>query len=163
VIALRTFVYLREGFSLQKVRDAIGRLPLEDTIHISQYRLGLAGDTIVWIDENDERFGMDLLVSPRAGRIVAVMSEVVRPFTNVQREKVVDLFRPRPRLAVNPEVRGGYPVIAGTRIPFDQISTLVEDGVPPEEIRQFYPGVTKAAARDAQTFAAYVERLKAAS
>jgi uncharacterized protein (DUF433 family)/DNA-binding transcriptional MerR regulator len=162
VVALRTFVYLREGFSLQKVRKALEQLP-SDVDHISTCRLLIVGKSIVLARDDEEHFGLDLLEAPGQERMVAVMRDVVKPFPTRTGETVVDLYRPRPRLAVDPDVRSGYPVIAGTRIPFDQVSTLVADGVPPSEVKQFYPGVSSPAARDAFSFAEYVAVLKAAS
>jgi uncharacterized protein (DUF433 family) len=73
---------------------------------------------------------------------------------------VVDLMRPRPNIEVDPDVQGGYPVIKGTRVEFDLVASLVEDGVKPEEISAFYPAVTPAAARDAAAFANIVESYK---
>lgn len=48
-------------------------------------------------------------------------------------------------------------MITGTRVPFDAVSDLMEDGVPAERISDYYPGVTSAAARDAALFAIYVD------
>lgn len=37
------------------------------------------------------------------------------------------------------------------------VATLVRDGVPPDQIGEFYPGVTAEAARDAADFSEYVD------
>lgn len=162
VVALRTFTYLREGFSLQKIRRAIDNLrEIGNREHLSQYRLISLGDSILLAE--DEAHATDLLHSPAAGRMVAVLGEVVKPFRNRIGERVVDLYRPRRHLEVDPETRGGFPVIEQTRIPYDQVSTLVADGVPPSAVAEFYPGVTAAAARDALGFAGYVARLREAA
>lgn len=42
----------------------------------------------------------------------------------------------------NPEILGGIPVIAGTRIPVEQILFLLNDGYPVEGIHELYPHVT---------------------
>jgi uncharacterized protein (DUF433 family) len=161
VVALRTFTYLREGFSLQKIRRAIDNLrEIGNREHLSQYRLISVGDSILLAE--DEAHATDLLRSPTPGRMVAVLGEVVKPFRNRTGERVVDLYRPR-HLEVDPETRGGFPVIEQTRIPYDQVSTLVADGVPPSAVAEFYPGVTAAAARDALSFAGYVDRLREAA
>ncbi|MBB5852106.1 uncharacterized protein (DUF433 family) [Amycolatopsis umgeniensis] len=48
---------------------------------------------------------------------------------------------------------GGWPTIKGTRIPYDTIAQLVEDGdVGVEDVRHYSPGVTPDAARDALDF-----------
>ncbi len=51
------------------------------------------------------------------------------------------LLRPRENLQVGPAVRGGEPVIVGTRIPSAEVAALLADGVTPERIADFYPGV----------------------
>jgi hypothetical protein len=48
-------------------------------------------------------------------------------------------------------------VIAGTRIPYDEVAALLRDGVAPEDIGEFFPQVSPAAARDAYDFASYVD------
>jgi uncharacterized protein (DUF433 family) len=73
---------------------------------------------------------------------------------------VVPLHRPTAGLAVNPEVRGGYPVIEGTRVPYDVVATLVDDGVAAEDIAGFYPSVGVAGARGAVAFARYVDEYR---
>lgn len=42
----------------------------------------------------------------------------------------------------NPEILGGKPVIAGTRIPVDQILFLLNEGFPIEAIHELYPHVS---------------------
>lgn len=164
VVALRTVVYLREESSLQKIRRAIDNLrDLGSLDHLSEYRLIADGDSIVVAHDDEESLSTDLVESPGQIRLIAQFSDVVRPFANPQGENVVDLYRPRPRLRVHPEVRGGFPVIKDTRIPFDQVASLVADGVAPAEIRDYYPGVSATAASDAHDFGLYVRRLEAAS
>jgi uncharacterized protein (DUF433 family) len=46
----------------------------------------------------------------------------------------------------------------GTRIPATGVAALLRDGVPPERIGDYYPGVTPEAARDAADFADHVGR-----
>ncbi len=60
-------------------------------------------------------------------------------------------------VAVDPGVRGGEPVIAGTRIPYDEVAALFRDGAGAEEVDEFFPQVSPAAARDAYDFASYVD------
>jgi uncharacterized protein (DUF433 family) len=48
-------------------------------------------------------------------------------------------------------------VISGTRIPYEDVASLIRDGVEAEDIREFYPHVTAEAARDAYDFASYVD------
>lgn len=70
---------------------------------------------------------------------------------------VPHLLRPKQYVSVDPETQGGQPVITGTRVPFDAVAELVEDGIPPEKIADYCPGVTAEAARDAVSFALYVD------
>ena len=43
----------------------------------------------------------------------------------------------------NPKILGGKPVIAGTRIPVDQILFLLKEGFTVEEINEEYPQLNK--------------------
>jgi uncharacterized protein (DUF433 family)/DNA-binding transcriptional MerR regulator len=153
VVALRTFVYLRERESLQLIRGAIGKLrDLGNREHLSKYCLVADGKRIVLVDNEDV---IDLTNHP--GHLVAAfMRDVYAPFRNMQGAEVVDLLRPRELVAVDPGLHGGYPVIAGTRIQFDLVASLIEDGVPPHEVVDFYPSVSADGARDAASFSALV-------
>jgi uncharacterized protein (DUF433 family) len=82
--------------------------------------------------------------------------EVLQPFY-VQGRKIPALLEPREHVQVDPGVRGGEPVIAGTRIPYDEVAALLRDGVAAEDIGEFFPEVSPAAARDAYDFASYVD------
>jgi len=156
VLALRTFVYLREGASLQSIRKAVGNLrDLGNLAHLATYALRPDEGRIVLIEHSGDV--MDLTEAPGHYLIAATMGEVFGQFVNMQGIEVVDLRRPRPHLAVDPDTHGGYPVIAGTRLQFDLVAALVEDGVPPIEVRDFYPSVTAAAAADAADFGRLVQ------
>ena len=154
VVALRTFVKIREEHPLHLIRQAVANLEeLGNVDHIASLTLGLAPDgTIVWHTE-------DAFVSlSKRGQLglVAVMSEVFKPFATAAGNRVVDLRRPREHLSVDPEVLSGYPVIVGTRVGFDTVASLVDDGVAPEDVRRFYRSVSADAATDASKFQALV-------
>jgi uncharacterized protein (DUF433 family) len=158
IVALRTCVYLREQTSLQKIRKAIASLrELGETRHVSEYKLvsQQGGRTIVLVHA-DGRGGTDLVSRPGQQVVVVEMSDVLRQFP-LDDVEVPPLLAPRPRLVVDPEVRGGHPVIKGTRVPFEVVADLVRDNVPLNKIRDFYPSVTALAARDAADFADYVD------
>ncbi|MGW0806602.1 DUF433 domain-containing protein [Nonomuraea sp. NPDC002799] len=70
---------------------------------------------------------------------------------------IPDLLRPREHVTVDPAVRGGIPVIEGTRVPYDEVAALLRDGVPAERIADYFPSVTASAALDAMDFADYVD------
>lgn len=99
---------------------------------------------------------MDLTRSP-GQQVIAQMVDILAAFHGSQDREVVPLYRPKPRVAVDPEIRDGYPMIAGTRVPYDLIASLLEDGVNAEEVAGFYPAVSPDAARGALAFARYVD------
>jgi uncharacterized protein (DUF433 family) len=153
VVALRTCVFLREAYPLQKIRKAIANLRgLGEEEHLSRYRLVGEGKSIVVVTDEE---AVDLVERP-GQRVVAVMFDILQPFRSRTGTEVPALFHPRSRITVDPDVRGGYPVVSGTRVPYDLVAGLVEDGVPAEEISCFYPSVDAAAAHDAADFAKYV-------
>jgi uncharacterized protein (DUF433 family) len=154
LIALRSCVFLRKSASLQKIRKAVGTLrDLGEGEHLSQYTLASDGDTIMLLEGGD---ATDLVRKP-GQRVLAVLSDVFEPFAVREGVVVPRLFRPRQRLEVDPETRGGVPVVSGTRVPYDVVAGLVRDGVAPENIKDYYPAVSAEAARDAADFALYVD------
>lgn len=161
IIALRTFVYLREELPLQRIRKAVGNLrELGNTDHLSSYRLYSDGKSVLWSEDEDERGLVDLYERPGQYRMKAVMRDILKPFKNRQGEQVVDLLHPRLHVQVDPEIKGGYPVVRNTRIPYDLVGGLVADGLPVDEVAYFYPPVDAEAARDAYDFYVYVERIR---
>ena len=57
-----------------------------------------------------------------------------------------------PRVSVDPDVQGGYPVIAGTRVPVDAVAGLWEDGFGIEDILEEYPDLTVEDVEDALAY-----------
>jgi uncharacterized protein (DUF433 family)/DNA-binding transcriptional MerR regulator len=55
-------------------------------------------------------------------------------------------------IEVDTDIQGGSPVLRGTRIPTRLIGELLEEGLPPAQIRQLYPTVTPAGITAAQEF-----------
>lgn len=163
LLALRTFVYLRGETSLQKIRRAAQSLEnLGDQDHLSAYELHVFGDTIVWVDpragERGRRY-VDLVKQPGQEHLSLIMEQILDPF-RTERGKVLALRSPFARISVDPAVLGGFPVVAGTRVPYDLVAGLVRDGVPAGEVRAFYPSVDAAGALDAEAFASYVDRYR---
>ena len=154
VIALRTCVRLRQEASLQAIRRALDALRMDLGLrdHLSAYRLVTDGSTIYFADYDH---AVDL-VRQRGNLVIHEFVEVLQPFY-VQGRQIPALLEPRPHVRVDPAVRGGEPVIAGTRIPYDEVAALVRDGIPAEDVRDFYPQVSAEAANDAYDFAAYVD------
>ena len=157
VVALRTFVYLRaKNVSLQRVRKAVENLrKMGELDHLSTYSLVAIGKDVVWRVSDTE--AVDLTGSPGQG-LIAQMVDIIAGFTGPRDREVVPLIYPKPGVKVDKEVRGGYPVIEGTRIPFNLVASLVEDGVSPEDISNFYPAVDGSAARGATEFSSYVKK-----
>lgn len=158
LVALRTFVYLRDDLSLQRIRRALRTLKsIGKTEHLSKYRLVAQSKRSIVLVEDTGKEAIELVEHPAQYVAVVKLGDVMRsfPLDNIE---VPDLARPRDEIAVEPEVRRGFPVVRGTRIAYDLVAELVRDGVPPEEIKNYYAGVSTAAARDAASFASYVDR-----
>lgn len=154
LLALRTCVYLRRRISLQRIRTAIGNLrSLGEQEHLSSYHLVSAKDSVQLVTGDG---AIDLVKRPGQYQVLVVMGDVLEPFPVRSGVVVPALFQPRDRITVDPETKGGTPVISGTRVPYDAVADLMEDGVSAEEIATYYPSVTPSAARDARDFALYV-------
>ena len=157
VLALRTCVHLRELASLQRIRSAVSNLrDLGDRDHLASYTIASdAGGDIQLVTHSQ---ATDLTGRPGQGKLFALdISEVIESFSPRAGVLVPDLFRPRANVEVDPELQGGFPVITGTRVPYDVVAGLVSDGVPPEKVSDYYPAVSATAARDAIDFARYVD------
>lgn len=154
VVALRTCAFMRKDSSLQRIRQAIGNLrDLGELEHLSGYKLVAAHGSIVLVTSDS---AIDLVKQP-GQFVMAEMSDVLRPFVTKSRIQVPALFHPRTHIEVDPEIRLGHPVIAGTRVPYESVAGLVADGVPVSSIEQYYPSVDAEAAQDALDFAVYVD------
>jgi uncharacterized protein (DUF433 family) len=146
-------VRLRQETSLQKIRRALNTLreDLGEREHLSSYVL-VAGPDTIYLAAPDH--AVDLI---KGGHVVIhQMVDVLAPFYQDGR-KIPDLLAPREHVAVDESVRGGEPVIQGTRIPASDVAALVRDGIPPDQISEFYAGVSAEAARDAADFTDYVD------
>ncbi|MGC5010171.1 DUF433 domain-containing protein [Streptosporangium sp. DT93] len=154
VVALRTCVKLRNDTSLQKIRRALDTLrdDLQERDHLSSYTL-VADGSSVYLAEPDQAVD---LVRRKANVVIHEMVDVLQPFYRDGRH-IPPLLRPRAHVTVDPAVRGGMPVIEGTRVPYDEVAALLRDRVAPERISEYYPSVTAPAALDAADFAAYVD------
>jgi len=156
VIALRTVAYLRDDLSLQRIRRAVNSLrELGESGHLSEYRLVVSGNSVTWVTGAEE--GIDLVGRP-GQRVLASMVDILGEFENQRGVVVPAFFNPRPLIAVDRATLGGYPVVAGTRVPFDLVAELVRDGISPDDLHNYYPGVSPEAARQALDYWSYVER-----
>jgi uncharacterized protein (DUF433 family) len=100
---------------------------------------------------------IDLVEKPGQSLTVVKLGDVLQSFP-LDDIEVPNLLQPRRLISVNPQVRGGHPVVKGTRVPFELVAALVKDGVAPEDVAIYYPSVTADAAQDAVDFADYVDR-----
>lgn len=158
IVALRTCAYLRKDSSLQRIRRAIGNLrDLGELEHLSEYTLVAEHETIV-LAKHDS--AIDLVKLP-GQYVIAQMSDVLRPFANKRDVEIPALLHPREHIVVDPEIRRGHPVIAGTRVPYENVASLVADGVPLSTIKDYYPSVDADAAHDAHDFDQYVASWRA--
>jgi uncharacterized protein (DUF433 family) len=57
-----------------------------------------------------------------------------------------------PRVAVDPDIQGGYPVVTGTRITVDAVVGMWEEGFGVEEILDEYPDLTVEDVEDALAY-----------
>lgn len=155
VVALRTFVYLRaQHVPLQRVRKAVRQLrEFGEVGHLSEYSLVALGAEVVWVIPGEQP--VDLTGRP-GQRVIARMVEIFGEFLTLRDERVVNLLQPKPGVVVDQEVRGGYPVLDGTRVPYDVVAGLVEDGLSASEVVAFYPSVDPKAIQGAVEFARYV-------
>jgi uncharacterized protein (DUF433 family)/DNA-binding transcriptional MerR regulator len=157
IVALRMFVRLRQATSLQRIRKAVAWLQENhpDT-HLSAHRIRAqpGGQTIVWISKDRDYF--DIVEHPGQGGLQVVMDEVFDEFKTSSGRRVPDLARPAPGVSVDRDVRGGFPVISGTRIPYDIIASLHRDGLKPADIHTLYPAVGKGAVAGAAELAGLV-------
>lgn len=154
VIALRSIVFLRQEKSLPRIRKAVQtlrNLEADEWEHLSRYKLAATGDSIVVLTPS----GAVLDVGSHPGTILSevLMRDVLDAFRTADGRRVSALPAPRPKLSVNPDVLGGYPVVAGTRVPYDVVAGLAEDGYSDAEIVELYPSVKPGAVADARAFA----------
>lgn len=155
VLALRTFAHLLQDVSLQKIRKALANLKkIGEVEHLSGYSLVADHGSIVLVGDDDH--GTDLVARP-GQRVIATLADILLEFAPRPDVVVPHLLQPKPHVSVDPRTQGGAPVITGTRVPFDVVAELVEDGVRPEDIAAYYPGVSADAAREAASFALYVD------
>jgi uncharacterized protein (DUF433 family) len=157
LVALRVFVKLRQRTSLQRIRRAVEHLKVAhpDT-HLSAHRLKASpkGRTIVWLSPEGDY--VDVVENPGQPGFRVVMEEVFREFTTDDGRRVPSLTEPAKGLVIDEEVRGGYPVLEGTRLPFDAIASLASDGLNDDEIVALYPSATPAGIAGAKELAGLV-------
>lgn len=159
VVALRSIVYLRQEKSLPRVRRAVEllrTLEADEWEHLARYTLINTKTSILVRTQSGQL--LDLERQPGTVLNEVLMRDVLASFVTRDGRDVPDLEKPRRLLTVNPRVLAGYPVIAGTRVPFDVVAGLADDGVPTAEIVEMYPSVDPESVADASDFAEQVAK-----
>jgi uncharacterized protein (DUF433 family)/DNA-binding transcriptional MerR regulator len=159
VVALRSIVYLRQEKSLPRIRravDLLRALEADQWEHLARYTLIATKLSILVRTPAGEL--LDLEQQPATLVDEVLMADVLGPFNTYDGRSVPELRRPRPQLTVDPHVLAGYPVIAGTRVPFDVVAGFADEGVPAAEIIEMYPSVNPESVEDAQDFARQVAK-----
>ena len=162
VVALRAIVYLRgRGVPLQRFRKALHALrAMGESEHLSSYEFVAIGKDIVWRESAEQATA---LTGKPGQQVIAQMVDILAAFTDSRGNTVVPLANPEPGVQVDRDVRSGYPVIEGTRVPYDLVASLLADGMAPDRISEIYPSVTARQARGALAFAARVDSSKHAA
>ena len=154
LVALRTIVDLRQEKSLPRIRKAVeklARLEEADWDHLSSYQLVRTPKTIIVQTPGGDLMDLENVPGTMLDRVL--MEDVLGPFDTAEGRFVPDLSRPKPNLSIDPGVLGGYPVIAGTRVPYDIVAGLAQEGYSGADIVALYPSVVAAAVEDAEAFA----------
>jgi len=155
VVALRAFVFLRARTSSQQLFKAWGslsELDLEEVVdHPSTFKFGTDGKTI-FVELPDEGV-VDLTKRPGHSLARYTFEDLFAEFNDFRDSPVVDLTRPSSYLTVDPRMLGGFPVVEGTRVPYDSIVQLVDGATfTVEDVPDVFPHVTVEQARDALAF-----------
>lgn len=118
--------------------------------HSASYKLVKLRNSIGVALEGDS--AIDLLNEPGQST-VGTLEDFFAEFETKNHRKVDPLLHPRAGVELNPAKLGGWPTIVGTRLPYDIVATLIEDGsVKPSEVSRYYPGVSESAAADALNY-----------
>lgn len=157
IVALRMFVKLRSDVSLQRIRKAVAWLnEAHPETHLSAHQLkAIKGEqTIVWISDRGDYF--DVVRHPGERGFEVVMQSIFGEFRTERGRVVPDLSMPAQGIAVDREIRGGYPVAVDTRVPYSVLAGLAADGLDEESIRKLYPGVAPDSVAGAKQLAGLV-------
>jgi len=135
-------VYLVLRKDLSEVLSATAKRELYDRLVEALSRPGVA------IPSMDER-RMDLEVELAGGVIRVEMKSALRRLS----KRWQALERAADVVVSDPEIRGGEPVIRGTRIPVYLIADLMSQGADAREILEDYPSLNAATVRSALAYA----------
>jgi uncharacterized protein (DUF433 family) len=162
LVAIRLYLQRRGAWCLPRLQRAVARLDGEHReTHLTGEGLRAAPGSgpVVWLSPDGDLLGV---VEPAEPGVRIVLSDVHAEFTTADGRVVPDLRRPTPGISVDPGYRGGGPVLVGTRLRYNEIAHLADDGMDVVGIRGFYPGATAATIAGAVRFARLVEQAAAA-
>ena len=154
VVALRSIVYLRQVKSLPRIRRAVQTLRALDPDewrHLSSYKLAATGTSIVVVTPDGDVLDVD----EHRGTVLneVLLGDVLARFERDDGRSVPAFDRPKDNLTIDPRVLGGYPVVSGTRVPYDVVAGLADEGYTEAEIIELYPSVKPESIADATAFA----------
>lgn len=162
VVAVRLFLRRPGAGPLPRLQRALARLDDEHAeTHLAGAGLHAAAGSgpVLWLSPDGDYLGVVEPTGQPGVRVV--LTDVHAGFTTADGRLVADLRRPTPGITVDPGVRGGGPVLAGTRLRYNEISHLADDGMDVVGIRTLYPGATAATIAGAVRFARLVEHAAA--
>jgi uncharacterized protein (DUF433 family)/DNA-binding transcriptional MerR regulator len=139
--------------------DDVCDLRVAQELREQRARLPEIRSVLAFVRTNQERLAdaeLHLVGTRIVYRNRALGIDPVEPATGGQRVLTVPMaklfngsgdaraLRPAERIVIRPDVRGGTPVLAGTRVPAQLVAELAAEGVPREEIVAMYPALTAA-------------------
>lgn len=132
----------RQGTATRAIRRAVNWLRDEaDVEHIVRATLYSADGEVVWVPDD----------TPEARVLASAGGQTVLLLTlndvwddlgaEIRGDEVVAL-RPADFVTIDPNIRGGAPVVDGTRVPTALIAQMIGEGLTPSEIVELYPTLT---------------------
>lgn len=129
----------KAGARTQNIRRAIDWLREQDnTARIAAANFYVIGREVF------HDYGETRISATRRGQVSArftvgdVMSELGATVTDIGGI----VLHPIPEVTIDPRVRGGTPVVRGTRVPTALVLEMHEEGLAPDQIRSAYPTVS---------------------
>lgn len=102
---------------------------------LAQANFGVQYGKLIFADDKAQ------VVAPHRQGQAVYRIDMVANYKLLGMDPISGELRPAPRVLINPNVRGGTPVVQGTRIPTRLIAELAGDGFAIHEIRDFYPSL----------------------
>ena len=143
---IKVAVELRDqGVKTRDIRAALNYVranSIANSLSFATFHFDIDAGLVVPFPEPTES-GYDVVAPHKRGtRLLTVDPEEILSDLGLTSDASVLELRPHERIRINPEVRGGTPVIEGTRIPARLVFEMVEAGATTDEIREAYPSLT---------------------